>query len=234
MVDADIIATGSKGNAVVLNGWLLVDCGVPFKALKRVYRRLRLVLLTHVHGDHFHRPALAALAWQRPTLRFGCGPWLVPELARLVPHRQIDVLEPGRTYDYGSVKIEPVQLWHDVPNCGYKLFFAGGSVFYATDTSTLGEITAPGYDLYLIEANYDEAEMRERISEKKFAGEYAYERRVRETHLSKQQADAFIYRNIGPSGQYIYLHGHDTTPARPLSKDKIAVPGAVVEKTMKP
>ena len=166
MIACDVISTGSKGNAVLLNYWLLVDCGVPFKALAGAYPALRLVLLTHIHGDHFNRTTLAALAHERPTLRFGAGSWLVPELARLVPAENIDVIEPGHVYDYGAVTVEPVRLWHDVPNCGYKLRFEDGErAFYATDTGSLREISAPGYDLYLVEANHDEEEIRGGSSE---------------------------------------------------------------------
>lgn len=35
-----------------------------------------------------------------------------------------------------------------------------------------------------------------------------YERRVLGTHLSKAKCDDFIYQNIGPTGEYVYLHGH--------------------------
>ena len=38
----EIISTGSKGNAVVLNQFILIDCGVPFKALRDYYRDLKL------------------------------------------------------------------------------------------------------------------------------------------------------------------------------------------------
>ena len=50
----NIISTGSKGNAVVINGRILIDCGVPFKALEPVKKDLRLALLTHIHSDHFN------------------------------------------------------------------------------------------------------------------------------------------------------------------------------------
>lgn len=49
-MEYDIIATGSKGNAVVLNRNILIDVGVSFKALKNVYRNVNLVLLTHIHS----------------------------------------------------------------------------------------------------------------------------------------------------------------------------------------
>lgn len=50
----NIISTGSKGNAVVINDRILIDIGVPFKALEPVKKDLRLVLLTHQHSDHFN------------------------------------------------------------------------------------------------------------------------------------------------------------------------------------
>ena len=54
-----IISTGSKGNAVVVDGCILIDCGVPFRRLESVYRDLDAVLLTHIHSDHFQPKTLA-------------------------------------------------------------------------------------------------------------------------------------------------------------------------------
>ena len=55
MIRYNIIATGSKGNAVKIDD-ILIDCGVSFKKLKDVYKHIRLVLLTHEHSDLF-RPS---------------------------------------------------------------------------------------------------------------------------------------------------------------------------------
>ena len=46
----NILSTGSQGNAVLLQGGILVDCGVAFSTLRPVLRDIRLVLLTHRHG----------------------------------------------------------------------------------------------------------------------------------------------------------------------------------------
>lgn len=204
-----IVSTGSKGNAVVINDIVLIDCGVPFKALEPFYRSLKLVLLTHIHGDHFNRSTIRRLARERPTLRFGCCRWLVEPLLSIgVSTSNIDVLDFGIMYGYGLFNVIPVPLVHDVPNCGYKIHFPSGKLFYATDTNSLNGITANHYDLYMIEANFEEDVIREKIAAKKAAGEYAYERRVLRTHLSKEKADDFIYRNIGPNSKYVYLHCH--------------------------
>ena len=120
MIACDVISTGSKGNAVLLNYWLLVDCGVPFKALAGAYPALRLVLLTHIHGDHFNRTTLAALAHERPALRFGAGSWLVPDLRKILTSLNRDTFTiTGRLrwsrYGFGTT-CRTVDI-----NCGSKM-----------------------------------------------------------------------------------------------------------------
>jgi len=207
-----VISTGSQGNAVVIGDHIMIDCGVSFKALETIYRDLKLVLLTHIHADHFNAVTIGRLAKERPTLRFGCGRWLVESLvAAGVEKTNIDVLDFNMMYGYGICNVIPVRLYHNVPNCGYKLHFPAGKVFYATDTNNLQGIQARHYDLYLIEANHAEDEIAEKIRVKKETGEYAYERQVIKNHLSKEKCDDFVYRNIGANSLYVYLHGHVET-----------------------
>ena len=214
-MQVSIISSGSHGNAVVVNKNILIDCGVSFKALKDVYRDIQIVLLTHIHSDHFNKTTLHKLSQERPTLRFACCDWLVPELLKheksngcKIPQQNIDVLEIGKIYDYNTFKVSPIKLYHDVPNCGYRVFVNGEKAIYCTDTRTLEGITAKNYDLYLIESNYEEDEIRERISKKQMQGQYAYEIAVTGRHLSKEQADAFLLENMGANSSYIYLHEH--------------------------
>lgn len=209
MIPFEIISTGSQGNAVVINNIILIDCGVNFKALEPYYRALKLVLLTHIHSDHFNKTAIKLLARNRPTLRFACGKWLVPDVIDCgVNKANIDVVEFNTLYNYGVCNVIPFPLVHDVPNCGWKIHFPIGKVIYATDTNNLNGVTARDYDLYLIEANYIDEEIQEKIREKEANGEFAYERRVLRTHLSKAKCDNFIYSNIGSHGQYVYMHTH--------------------------
>ena len=183
--------------------------GVTFKALKEVYKELKIVLLTHEHTDHFRKATLRKLAKERPTLRFACCHWLVSALVEAgVPKQNIDVLEIGKTYDYKAFKINPIKLYHDVPNCGYRIDVGGKKAIYATDTAHLGGISAKNYALYLIEANYQEDELEERIIAKTTAGQYCYELNVASRHLSKEQADEWLLHNMGANGRYEYLHGH--------------------------
>jgi L-ascorbate metabolism protein UlaG (beta-lactamase superfamily) len=209
MIPYSVIASGSRGNAVTVGEQIMIDCGVPFKALGGVYKGLKLVLLTHGHSDHFNIATIRRLAAERPTLRFGCGHWLTEAVVDAgVDKANIDVLRPDTMYLYGVCNIIPVLLYHNAPNCGYKLHFPAGKVFYATDTASLKGIQARHYDLYLVEANHVEAEIEEKIRAKKGACEYAYEIQAAQNHLSKEQADAFIYANAGPKSTYAYLHCH--------------------------
>lgn len=211
----DILATGSSGNAVVINGEILIDCGVSMKKLREsgYIKDLKLVLLTHEHGDHFNAATVRALHKDQPALRWGCCEWMVPHLLEAgVDKWSVDVYSINSVYLYHnseqSFDVIPVPLVHDVPNCGYKIFYGNVFLFYATDTSTLDHIEAKDYDHYLIEANHTRAEIEARISEKQVRGEYAYEVRAAQNHLSQEQTLDWLARNAGPNSRYVFLHQH--------------------------
>jgi len=205
-----IISTGSKGNAVIIDETILIDCGVPFTKLKDHYKKLKIVLLTHIHIDHFNKTTIKKLASERPTLRFASCEWLIKELVELgIDKRRIDIVKPDKSLDYGEFKIGVVLLYHNVENCGYRLFKGGKRLLYATDTNTLDGIEAENYDYYLIEANHTEAGIQERIKAKEQLGLYIYEYEAMKNHLSKEKADAFILKNAGDNSIFEYLHGHE-------------------------
>lgn len=209
----DILATGSSGNAVVINGEILIDCGVPMKTFRKsgYIKSLKLVLLTHAHGDHFNPATVRALHKERPSIRIGCCEWMVGPLVDAgVDKRSIDVYQSDKIYHYGEeFGVCPVSIPHDVPNCGYRLFLTGAeTVFYATDCSTLDGIVAKNYDLYLIESNHTRAEIEARIAEKQARGEFAYEIRAARNHLSQEQALDWLAQNAGPNSKYVFLHQH--------------------------
>lgn len=188
---------------------IAIDMGISFKKISPYYKNLQLVLLTHEHGDHLNKPTIKRLCNERPTLRFGCCEWLVAELVALgVSKYNIDVYAFDIWNDYGKFKINAFGLYHNVPNCGYKIEIAGWKMIYATDTNEI-KTDAENYDLYLIEANYEDEEMQKRINRKIEDGiDYIYEYKAIENHLSKRKADDFIYQNIGDNGKYIYMHEH--------------------------
>ena len=206
----NIISTGSIGNAVVINNNILIDCGVSFAKLKDFYKSFQLVLLTHIHTDHFNKTTIKKLAEERPTLRFGCCEWLVDDLIKCgVNKKNIDVYEIGKKYNYSNnISISPVLLYHDVPQCGYRVFIGNEKLIYCTDTNSVEGISAKNYNYYLIEANYKEEEIKERIKAKEVLGQYCYEKDVILNHLSKEKCDKFLYDNMGNNSKYEYMHIH--------------------------
>lgn len=211
----NIISTGSKGNAVIINDEILVDCGVAYKKLEPYVKKPKLVLLTHVHGDHFKPPTVRALHRERPALRFGCCEWMVGPLLEAGVHKsaihlyEIDIPHFYSFQDELTFSIRPVALIHDVPNCGYVICKGREKAFYATDTGTLDGVDAKNYDLYLVEANHTQAEIEARAAEKLERGEFSYEARAAANHLSYEQAMDFLARNAGPNSKYVLLHGHE-------------------------
>lgn len=200
-----VVNTGSDGNATVLNGKVLIDCGVTFKKLKPYIKELQLVLLTHKHQDHFNKRTIKMLSEERPKLRFGCCEWLLQELLDLgISKKRIDVYKIGEKYAYtDTLSVQPIKLYHDVPQCGYRVLIDGYKCIYCTDTNTLDGIKAENYDFYFIEGNYEnEQELHER------AYTDYYENRVKATHLSKEYATNWLLDNMGTNSVYVWMHEH--------------------------
>lgn len=208
----DIVSSGSHGNAVVIEDSILIDCGVSYKSLKMFVPKLKLVLLTHVHADHFRKNTIRRLAHERPTLRWGCCSWLAEELLALgVSRFKIDVYETGKLFCYSNAKVECFGLKHSAANCGYKLYIGGKKLLYATDTNEINT-QARNFDLYLIEANYEAHEIQKRIEQKTIAGEdFIYEYNVLKDHLSLDAAMGFLAENAGAKSEYVLMHQHKKT-----------------------
>jgi len=199
-----IISTGSKGNCIIYHDTIAVDMGIPFVDIKPYLYKLQLVLLSHIHFDHLNLTTIKRLSDERPNLRFGCISPVKSIIKGLV--RNLDIYEATHNYDYGDFSITPVKLYHDVDNVGYRIFKGDHKLFHATDTSTLEGITAKDYDLFCIESNYNEDTINESIEQKEARGEYVYQKRSINTHLSEQQARDFIFNNRKESSNVVRLH----------------------------
>lgn len=186
----------------------MVDCGLPFSKIKPYLYQLQLVLLTHEHSDHINLTTLKTLQFERPSLRIGCCDWMLDKLSGL---KNIDVYNIGSCYEYGHFSIYPIKLYHDVPNCGYKIIKGDYKIIHATDTAHLNGIDAKGYDLYAIEHNYNEDTTDNIISAAKLKGEYCHRQVAINSHLSEQQANDFIYKNKGDKYEVLRLHESKST-----------------------
>ena len=111
-------------------------------------------------------------------------------------------------YNYKNFRLIAFELKHDVRQIGFKLFIGDEKIFFATDTATLEHIEAKDFSYYLVEANYDEDEVEMEIAQAKLEGTFCYKNRVKETHLSVQQCEEWLLKNMGDDSKFIKMHQH--------------------------
>jgi phosphoribosyl 1,2-cyclic phosphodiesterase len=191
----EVIGSGSKGNAFLINNELLIDIGVRIPPEKA--KNIKYVLLTHKHADHFNLVALRKLWVENMAWIFG-GEWM----SDLIPAAYITrwaELKIGKVYPLLANKymISPIQAYHDVPNFGYRirLLDNGYTHIHITDTATLEGIQAKNYDSASIECNHCEVKALELIEEAKEKGEFSHLAGAMNSHLSVQKAIRFVKEN---------------------------------------
>ena len=218
----EIVSTGAKtGNAVLLNGCLLFDCGISWNRLKEYAKQISLVFLTHKHADHFNIQSIGRLCRRRPLVKVVCSTNLLADLVSRakVPLDRIILVRPEdqpkhiRDWVYGlDLEISSFHLIHDVENVGWIVRVVGseqdGTAMYATDTHHI-PIAAPDLDLYMIEGNYTQDDIERRIAEKAETGVFSYEGRVMQSHMSMETAVEWLRENADPyKSRIVFLHGH--------------------------
>lgn len=213
MENINVIASSSNGNAYIYFGDLLLDIGVSYAKIKPYIQNIKLILLTHQHGDHLNIKTLQKVIYENPKIRICCGWFLVDKLVQAkIPKKNIFVLELDKTYMIGNYLITPVMAIHDVGNFGYKIHNSetGYKIFHISDTSEIDHIEAKGYDWYSIEGNYGtDDELYEKIKQDDEEGKYSHYRRVLNTHLSQIQAINWLDKNNTNGGNYIFIHQHE-------------------------
>ena len=207
----NILSTGSKGNCIILNDYLMLDCGLSYKKIQEYLDKIKVIFISHRHSDHFNKATIRKIAYEYPSIKFLVGHHLVVELLLCgVKEKNIITLDIEKWYDIGAFKVRLDFLFHDVPNdCIHIQFKDGQKLLYATDTTSMDNVVANGYDYYFIEANYDtNEELEKKIREAKEKGEFTYLERVKNTHLSQLDAINWYDKNKGENSEIIFIHQH--------------------------
>ena len=202
-----IINSGSDGNCEIYFGCIAVDMGVNFKKIAPYLKDLKIILLTHLHGDHLNIETLKKICFERPSIRIACGIHLAEILQGF---KNVDYCMAGELYDYGRFQIRPIIAYHDVQNFGWRIFKDGKKVFRVTDTQHLEGIEAKNYDLYAIESNYNEDTVFESITQADNEGRFSHKRGAINSHLSEQQCNEFFFKNKGDHSILSRLHQSKT------------------------
>lgn len=206
----EIIGSSSKGNCIIVEGFLMLDCGVSYKSIKDKLSKIKLIFISHSHSDHLNKKTIKQIAYNYPTIKFITSSVdVVKELALLkINYKNVFIPDELKLYDLGIIKIRTERLYHDVPNYCLKWEYKGKKGLYVVDTNRIDHIDAKNYDLYLIESNYKEDILQKHIDNvsRETIGDLVYLTRVPETHLSYEKANDFLINNMGENSRFEYLH----------------------------
>jgi phosphoribosyl 1,2-cyclic phosphodiesterase len=212
----NIIGSSSKGNCCLVNDDLMIDLGLSYEMIKPYASKVKYLLLTHKHSDHLSLTALRKLYVNvKPVII--CGEWLKETLSLYA--EQVQVVEAGKVYSFGSYKVSPVKAYHDVPNCGYRIMQGIHKHLHITDTATLDGISAKGYDSASIECNHCEVKASKLIQEAIQKGEFTHLEGAMNSHLSVQKAIKFCNEN--GIKQLIPVHIGESTKSEVLEALRI-------------
>lgn len=207
-----IIGSSSKGNAIIVEDKILLDCGVTYIKLKSYLKDIKLIFISHVHKDHLLPTTIKKIAFNYPTIKYLTGSEeVVKKLVECgVKKKNIYLLKEGIRYDLGLLKVRLVYLYHDVPNFGLKWEINGKKGIYLVDTARVNHIVAEDYDLYLIESNYNEELLEQHIQEcinnNDSEDKLYYLNRVKDTHLSYTKCTDFLLENMGENSEFVRIH----------------------------
>lgn len=205
----NIIESGSKGNCIIVEDLLMLDCGCSYTKIKKYLKDVKLIFISHVHKDHLLPATIKMVAYNFPNIKFVCGSEYV--VTRLVldcnvSEKNIYVLKKDTWFDLGLLKVKMQELAHDTPNYLLKFEIKAKKGIYIVDTENVKEIKAKDYDLFLIESNYKEEILQNHIMNCENDDELFYLKRVPNTHLSFEQANGFLIENMKQESQFEYIH----------------------------
>lgn len=219
----NIIQTGSEGNGVIVDKKIMIDCGCSFKKIEEHLQEVKIILLTHKHGDHFNKKTISRIALEYPEIKFGCGIHMKEHLLHLgVKEKNIDIYSFEKEYDYGSFKLNIEEAFHNVVNIGYTLYINDKVILYLTDTNEVPNIDYSNYDIVMLEFNYEPIIVNEILRlekeeenkfplkyEKKYCGKH-YCNFSRYRHLGNDQSAKVVEKLKGSCDVYIMHVSQET------------------------
>lgn len=190
------LASSSAANCTVIDdgeAQILLDAGLMVKdlrvALNFKLQHVTVALVTHSHGDHSRGvPGL---------LKAGVRCRMLPETANalgVAEHHGVLMVAPLTPFQAGAWIVTALPMKHDVPIVAFVLDnkAKGIRIAYITDTA-YSEYRIPGVTHWLLECNFAESILRERVMMGSLDPQQAY--RVRRTHLGLERAVELLLAN---------------------------------------
>lgn len=229
-----ILGSSSSGNGYALvsgDGEIfLIEAGIKAKEMtKGIDYRVNAVsgcIVSHAHGDH----SLYATAYSKLGIRIGCNQDVAnKKVGLLYPN----VMQEGKTYGFGSFRVTPFEVKHDVPNFGYIVYHKEmGTLLFATDTYTL-PFEFRNVNHFLIEANYSDDILNENV--RKGNIDVGQRKRLMVSHMSINNCLLNLSRcHAEKSHNIILIHlssrNSDASVFKTRVASRFAVPTYIAEK----
>ena len=222
MKDYNLIASGSSGNCIIYKKHIMVDIGIKKKdkdLIEPYLDDIKVIIITHRHSDHLQLPLMKWLISEYSHITYMYLPdvknFLDEKLGskskgEFIPIKvpKFAMIQPKKIYNLGIVRVQFMELYHDVPNVGmYFTWKDGFTHFHGIDTHTLEGIKIPkNTKLVAIEHHHEEEHYRELISEKEENGTYSHEMQAQNVHMSFEDAEKFLERNELYGATVLRLH----------------------------
>lgn len=208
MLEYEVIASGSSGNAVVIEN-VMVDCGIAYKNLKKKLYDIDYLLITHKHGDHIKKRTYEKIRKEFPNIAVITN----KEVEKFVNGDVDYVIEPNEPLEIGEYEFNAFSCVHDVMCYGYYWQWfnpeteENEDIIYATDTKDFR--FAPRdmeFDYLFLESNHDQNKLNAiKHTGRKIYGYDAYGNGLR--HASTQICKAYYYMHRkSKESELIELH----------------------------
>lgn len=203
------LGSSSAGNGYLLTSstgeTLIIEAGIKLLDLKKALdfdlSKIIGCIVSHQHKDH----AGYLYDYQKAGINCCMNEQTKQSIWGMMPLHNVNVLQPKKVYEVGSFKVQPFELKHDVQNFGYLINHSESGLFcFITDT-WFSPFTFPGMNNILIEANYDEKIIEEKLL-KGTANMYV-RNRVIQSHLEIETTLAFLKANdLSKVNNIVLLH----------------------------
>ena len=167
----NVLATGSKGNATIIQSGattLLLDAGISGKCIVSrlthpdTFDHIQAIFITHEHSDHVKFLGTLAKRLNVPIyITKKSLKALAPNIKEYLYDVSINLIEAKKTYTFGDFDISTFNLMHDSADIlGYYFYSTTEhkSIAYAADTGVFPESLLPLFkeaEIVMLEANHN-------------------------------------------------------------------------------
>lgn len=236
-LEVHCISTGSKGNCwaiVDIDGHItLLDCGITYKLLSTYFKdnglslgKIRLILITHEHGDHIKPTTLNKLHKMYPYIRVSMpqstyskfSDKLTDDDYRVYPsqseeHHQLTVVD----YFTPNVTVMGYYGEHSVQVIYYDLTFFDKEydsycrLGFSTDNKKVEYPEDVSFDIFITEANYCEDKLDWYYEDEQFSELSShFIRRLTGSNAHNSKQSAMVTANKYTKFDGICIYGHQS------------------------